>query len=308
MTLRQLTYFLKIAELGSFSRAAAVLHIAQPALSRQIKQLEADLGVQLFARSDTGISLTEAGKLLADQARVLMQRVEGIRSEVSALAKSVQGKLHFGLPTSLFDLVTVPLTAHFRHRYPAVNLGITEGISATIHRMVVAGDLDVGIVSSTESMSGLEQYPLISEALFLAYPPSLPVDLRADGSVTLDQVVRHPLALTQWPNAMRVLLEHAAKAEGLELNPLFDSNSSRLMVKAVVNGLGATVNTYSALCESHRSGAISLASIVNMTTTWTLVCSRERGMPVAGRRLAELVIEISKRQIDDGIWLGAAVL
>lgn len=307
MTPRQLTYFLRIAELGSFSRAAAVLYVAQPALSRQIKQLEDDLGVQLFARSDTGIQLTQAGALLAERARTLLQQFEGVRREVEALGNSVRGKLNFGLPTSLFDLVTVPLVSRFRRDHPAVHLGVTEGVSSTIYQMVVAGDLDVGIVSSTESMSGLEQVALVTESLYLAYPPALPVRLDADGCVTLEQVAGYPLGLTQWPNAMRVLIDRAAKDAGLALNSLFDSNSSRLMVKAVVNGLGATVNTYSAFCDSHRAGTIAVARVEQLTTTWTLIYSRERGMPVAGRKLAELVTEISREHIDSGLWLGATL-
>jgi len=308
LTPRQLTYFLRIAELGSFSRAAAVLYVAQPALSRQIKLLEDDLGVQLFARSDTGASLTEAGVLLVPRAQALLEQFEGVRSEVGALAKRVQGKLRFGLPTSLFDLVTAPLMARFRARYPAVHLGVTEGISSTIYQMLVGGELDVGIVASTESMAGLEQIPLVTEALFLAYPPGTPVDLQPDGSVTLDQVLRHPLGLTQWPNAMRVLLNDAARARGLELNSLFDTNSSRLMVRAVANGLGATVNTYSAFCEVLRTGTIAVAPLQDLSTTWTMVYSRERGMPVAGRKLAELVMEISREHIDGGVWRGATVV
>jgi LysR family nitrogen assimilation transcriptional regulator len=307
VTPKQLTYFLRIAELGSFSRAAAVLYIAQPALSRQIKQLEDELGVELYARSDTGIRLTQAGTLLAERARVLLQQFDGVRSEVSALGSSVRGKLHFGLPTSLFDLVTVPLVARFRGEYPDVHLGVTEGISATIYRMVVAGELDVGIVSSSESMSGLEQFPLVTESLYLGYARTLEVRTGADGCVELDEVVRHPLALTQWPNAMRVLLEKAAKAEGLELDSLFDSNSSRLMVEAAAKGLGATVNTYSAFSASHRAGALAVARVARLSTTWTLIYPRDRGMPVAGMKLAELVQQITREHIAAGAWLGAVL-
>jgi LysR family nitrogen assimilation transcriptional regulator len=308
VTPRQLTYFLRIAELGSFTRAAAALHVAQPALSRQIKQLEEDLGVMLFARSESGISLTEAGVLLAERARVLLQQFESLRSEVGALATSVQGKLHFGMPTSLFDLITVPLMALYRQQYPAVHLGVTEGISATVYRMVVAGELDIGIVSSREPMSGLEQRPLIRESLFFAYPLALDVELLPDGSVSLEQVARHPLGLTRWPNAMRVALDEAARAQGHKITSLFDSNSARLMGQAVVNGLGCTVNTYSALCENHRAGAIRVAPIRDLSNTWTMIHSRERGIPVAGQKLAELVTQIAGEGIARGIWRGAEVL
>lgn len=308
MTPRQLNYFLRIAELGSFTRAAAVLYVAQPALSRQIKQLEDDLGVALFARSDTGIQLTEAGVLLADRARVLLQQFENLRSEVGALATSVQGRLHFGMPPSLFDLVTVPLMTQYREQYPAVHLSVTEGISSTVYQLVLAGELDVGIVSSTESMTGLEHRPLIMEPLFLAYPAATAIDLLPDGSVWLDEVARRPLALTRWPNAMRVVLDEAIKASGQKITPLFESNSTRLLVKAVANGLGCTVNPYSALYENHRAGAIQLAPVQGLSVTWTLIYSRERSMPVAGQKLTELITEIARGHIAGGDWPGAALV
>lgn len=305
MTPRQLTYFLRIADLGSFTRAAAVLHVAQPALSRQIKQLEDDLGVVLFARSDTGIRLTEAGVMLAERARVLLLQFESVRSEVGALATTVQGRLHVGMPPSLFDLVTVPLVTRYRTDYPAVHLGVTEGISSTLYQMVAAGELDMGWVLSTELMPGLEQQPMIKEQLFLAYPNAVSMDLDADGCVSLEQVARHPLVLTRWPNALRVLLDDTAQARGLKITSLFDSNSSRLMVKAVASGLGCTVNTYSALYESHRCGSIRIAPIHGLSKTWTLIHSRDRGMSMAGRKLAELVTRIASERIAAGLWRGA---
>lgn len=308
MTPRQLTYFLRIAELGSFTRAAAVLYVAQPALSRQIKQLEEDLGVALFVRSDTGIRLTEAGSLLADRARTLLQQFESLRNEVGVFATSVQGRLHFGIPPSLFDLVTVPLMMEYQKQYPAVHLSVTEGISSAIYQMVLAGDLDVGIVSSTESMTGLEQHPLLIEPLFFAYPAATHIELQPDGSVMIDEVARHSLTLTRWPNAMRVVLDDAINASGQKITVLLESNSTRLMVKAVANGLGCTVNAYSALHENHRNGSIKIAPVRGLSVTWSLIHSSERSIPVAGHKLAELITQLARVHIDDGNWPGATTV
>jgi LysR family nitrogen assimilation transcriptional regulator len=307
MTPRQLTYFLRIAELGSFTRAAAVLHVAQPALSRQIKQLEDDLGVHLFARSDAGIRLTEAGVLLAERARVLLQQFENVRIGVSALATSVQGKLHFGMPPSLFDLVTIPLIAGYSQQYPAVRLSVTEGISSTVYQLVLSGDLDVGIVSSSESMTGLAHRPLIKEPLFLAYPPGSEIHLLPDGSVGLEEVARQPLALTRSPNAIRVLLDEAMESNHQKIRLLLESNSTRLLVKAVANGMGCTVNPYSALYESHQAGMVNVSRIKSLNVIWTLIYLRERNLSVAGEKLAELITQIASTQVTSGRWLGAEV-
>ena len=114
MTPRQLSYFLRIAELRSFTKAAAVLHIAQPALSRQIQQLEDDLSVQLFVRAAS-----------------LLQQFATVRDEVAALSDRVQGRLHCGMPPSLFDLITVPLLLAVREKYPAVQPSVIDQRAAT---------------------------------------------------------------------------------------------------------------------------------------------------------------------------------
>lgn len=305
MTPRQLTYFLRIAELGSFSRAAAVLFVAQPALSRQIKQLEEELGVVLLVRSDSGTRLTEAGHLMASRSRELLQQMENLRSDVGALAVSVQGQFSFGMPPSLGDLVTLPVMEQYHHQYPAVRLSITEGISSSIYRQVLAGDLDAGIVSSTESMRGLESRALISEPLVLAYPKGTHIDRRPDGAVELDQLARQALALTRSPNAMRVILDEELKRAGLKVKLLFESNSTRLLVKAVSRGLGCTVNPFSAMYDEHRAGMIEIAPVHGLHVTWSLIYSRERSMPAAGQKLVELINGVAQGHMAAGEWPGA---
>jgi LysR family transcriptional regulator, nitrogen assimilation regulatory protein len=111
VNLRQLSYFLQIAELQSFTRAASVLHVAQPSLSRQMQMLEHELGVLLFVRSDKGVKLTDAGVALQERASAVLQQVRQIRDEVGLQSKAPKGELSFGLPPSLCDLITVPLSA-----------------------------------------------------------------------------------------------------------------------------------------------------------------------------------------------------
>lgn len=308
MTPRQLTYFLRIAELGSFSRAAAVLFVAQPALSRQIKQLEDELGVILFVRSDSGARLTEAGELMASRSRELLQYMENLRSDVGALAVNVQGQFCLGMPPSLGDLMTVPLMEQYHRRFPAVRLSITEGISSTIYQQVLAGDLDAGIVSSTESMRGLESRSLITEPLVLAHPKEMDIERRPDGAVELEQVVQHPLALTRSPNAMRVILDEELRRHGLKVKLLFESNSTRLLVKAVSRGMGCTVNPYSALHDERQAGTIGIAPVRGLHVTWSLIYSRERSMPAAGQKLVELFHGIAQQHMAAGDWPGAVLV
>lgn len=301
MTPRQLKYFLRIAELGSFTKAAAVLHVAQPALSRQIQQLEADLGVQLFFRSDAGVVLTDGGQALSVRAAKLLEHFASVRDEVEALSKTVQGRLHVGMPPSLFHLVTVPMLLEFRRRHPSVLLNLAEGISSAVYELLLSGRLDIGIVLSTESMQGLSCRDLLQERLFLAAPIGT---LQAAGCLALEDVAARPLVLTRRPNTMRIVLEQALSARGLKFTSVLDANSSRVQTEMAAAGVGCAVLPYSALARDVENGRIEALPIEDLRITWTLIHSRERALSVPAQRLIDTLLEISARHVDSGKWPG----
>lgn len=306
MSPRQLNYFLRIAELKSFTKAAAVLRIAQPALSRQIQQLEDDLGVRLFVRSDSGVSLTEAGEALRTRASSLLQHFANVRDEVGALSDLVQGHLHFGMPPSLFDLATMPLLLAMREQYPSVQPSVIEGVSSAIYELVLAGRLDFGVVLSTESMLGLNHRDLFSERLFLACPSG--TGPRDPGPVSLAEVAAQPLVLTQSTNAMRAVLDDAVRREGLAFNTLLEANSSRILTALVAAGVACSVLTYSALANDVAAGRLTAVPIEELCITWTVVHSRERALGLAAQKLVELLLEVTARAAETGSWPGVTLL
>lgn len=306
MTPRQLSYFLRIAELRSFTKAAAVLHIAQPALSRQMQQLEDDLHVRLFVRSDSGVSVTEAGEALRIRAAHLLQQFATVRDEVSALSDRVQGRLHFGMPPSLFDLITVPMLIAVHNKYPAVHPSLIEGISSTVYELLLAGRIDFGVVLSTESMLGLSRRDLFSEQLFLAFPAGTGP---ADGApVSLAEVAAQPLLLTQSPNAMRGILDDALRQQGLTIETVLEANSSRVQTAMVAAGLGCTVLTYSALAHDVAAGRLTAVPIEGLRATWTLVHSKDRMLSLAAQKLVDTLIEVTACAATSGRWPGVMLL
>ena len=306
MTPRQLSYFLRIAELRSFTKAAAVLHIAQPALSRQIQQLEDDLSVQLFVRSDSGVCVTEAGEALRTRAASLLQQFATVRDEVAALSDRVQGRLHFGMPPSLFDLLTVPLLLAVREKYPAVQPSVIEGISSAVYEMVLAGRIDFGVVMSTEPMLGLKSRALFIEQLLFACPPGARPD---DGApVSLAEVAAQPLILTQSPNAMRLILDEALRRQGLEVRSVLEANSTRVQTALVAAGVGCSVLPYSAIAEGVAAGRLTAVPIEGLTVTWTLVHSKERSLGLAAQRLLDTLLEVTLRAAESGCWPGMTLL
>lgn len=304
MTPRQLNYFLVIADLKNFTRASAVLHIAQPALSRQIQQLEEDLGVKLFRRTDAGVTLTAAGELLQERAVGLLDRFEQVRNEVSAQASHPRGTIHVGLPPSMFDMVTVPLAQRYHQLYPEVKARITEGISATLHEAVVSGRMDFAVVSSTEALPALEGQLLLREQLYLAGPPSQRQDHVDAVAQDLERISALPLLSTSRPNAMRLIVEDAMALQGLKSNVIFESNSSRLLTELVARGLGWIILPSCAIDSNLRAGRLVAAPVKGLEVTWMLVHSRERALSLPGQKFRDLLVEIARAEIAARHWVG----
>ena len=306
MNLRQLTYFLQIAELQSISRAASVLHVAQPSLSRQIQLLEHELGVLLFLRSDKGVTLTEAGHALQERANAVLLQVRQIRDDIGVQSRTPRGELSFGLPPSMYRLLTVPLVCEFRQRYPEVQLLVTEGVSATMHEAVLTAKLDTAVVSDVEPLSLLRSQLLLREQLFLVGASDAGLDMATE--LPVRELAERPLLLTSRPNAMRVIVERALAEHGHRVKPAVQTNSARLLCELAAQGQGFSVLPYCAISTAFAAGRVSAAPLADLSVTWTLVSSRERSQTLAGRKLRELIIEIARRQIGTGAWRGVVAL
>ena len=301
MTPRQLKYFLRISELKSFTKAAAVLHVAQPALSRQIQQLEADLGVQLFIRSDSGVTLTDAGKALSTRAVKLLDHLASVRDEISSFSDEIQGQLKFGIPPSFFDLLTSPLIQQYRAQFPAVELTIIEDISSTIHELILNGRLDLGIVLSIESMNGLSHRHLFDEQLFIAGAKGL---LDDEESMPLEAISSRPLILTQQPNSMRVILEDNLRARNISHQVILETNSTRLQSEMAAAGIGFTVLSYSGISKEIEEGKLNAVPLEDLKITWTLIYSKERELGSAAQHFVDILLELTQEKAKAGKWPG----
>lgn len=139
MEIKQLKYFLAVTELGAFSKAAVVLSVAQPVLSRQIRSLEEELGIELLYRNGRGIVLTEAGELLLERARAILSEASAITSDIDSMRASPSGKLILGLPPTANAILSVPLIERFRENYPRVKLKVQEGYSGHVLEWLSTG-------------------------------------------------------------------------------------------------------------------------------------------------------------------------
>ena len=167
MDLKQLEYFVRVAELGSFTRAAIALNIAQPALSRQIRLLEVELRQNLLTRNGRGALPTEAGNLLLKHGRGILHQVEVAREELGTVRGALAGRVSIGLPPSLSRLITVPLTRAFRQQLPQAHLTLTEGFSVLMYEGLRVGNLDMAVLYNAVHSPEVEMTTLHTEELVL---------------------------------------------------------------------------------------------------------------------------------------------
>ncbi len=258
MDLLQLRYFVRVAELGSFTRAAAVLGVAQPALSRQVRLLEVELHQNLLARNGRGAVPTEAGALLLEHGRGILHQVERAREELAQMRGGLAGRVALGLPPSVARALAVPLMQAFRAELPAARLAISEGLSAGMQEQLASGQLDLAVLYNAQPVAGLEIAPLAREELLLvqraaAGAPGDAVDLQA--------LARLPLVIPSRPNAIRMHVEAELAAAGLKPEVALEIDGVTTILDLVEGGAGCAVLSRHAVASAARPRAFTMRHI-----------------------------------------------
>jgi LysR family nitrogen assimilation transcriptional regulator len=217
MDFRQLQTFVQVAELGSFTRAANVLRIAQPALSRQVRALEVELRQPLFDRNGRGVTLTPAGQRLLAHGRGILQQVERAKQDLEEQRGAATGLLSLGLPPSVGRTLTAPLVEMFREQFPRATLTMVEGLSTYTLEWLAQGRIDCAVVYNAAPAPAFELLPVLEEKLFLVSARNGSPGGRLVGKpVTAADVARHELVIPSRPHAIRMRLEAALAEAGLK--------------------------------------------------------------------------------------------
>jgi LysR family nitrogen assimilation transcriptional regulator len=301
MNLRQLSYFLKIAELRSFTHAANALYVSQPALSKQMRQLEEELGTALFIRSDRGIKLTEAGELLRARSPAVLDEIARLRNDLqNSYNQDPSGSLAVGIGISVRDLVTVPVVSRYLQRYPNVALHVREGITGPLVDDIKLGTLDCALLFEVDPLEQVIAEPYVRETLLLAGPAGC--GLALDKPVELAEALRLPLATTGGNSPLRTRIEQSAAALGIALHIVFEANAVALMLGCLASGTHYTILPYSALHAALAEGAVRAAPIAGFTIDWSFVYARNFGLPLAGRALRRFLFERAEELHAGGLW------
>lgn len=300
MDLKQLEYFVCVAELGSFTRAAQALNIAQPALSRQVRLLEVELRQNLLVRNGRGATPTQAGQLLMEHGRGILHQVERAREELGRVRSGLSGRVALGLPPSVARVLTVPLTRAFRLKMPEAQLSISEGLSSAMQENLQNGRLDIAVLYNPSQVAGIEHTPLVKEELLLVQPR--PPGLQEDpppSPISLQEVSALPLVIPTRPNAIRMLVESEMAAIGCRPQIALEIDGVSAILDLVADGAGYAILSRNAVMRSVRPSAYSVRQVGQqaMTIQLTTAVSSLRPTTLTQQATLALITELA------GKWL-----
>jgi len=235
---RHLRYFVKIVEAGSFSRAAATIFVAQPALSQQIAELEEQLGVSLLQRSARGVRPTAAGEVLYREASAILRQVEQLPSIVRSSGGEAQGAVSLGMSSTLAATLTGAFIEACKSALPKITLKFTASDSESIKSKIQSQALDLAIVFEDELVPIFSRKPLFRQRLYLVCHQTNP---KRAASVSLKQIAKLPLILPGHPNVARGLIDRAFTAAGLTANVVAEADVLSSILSAVRTGIGNTL-------------------------------------------------------------------
>ena len=297
MDLKQLEYFVRVAELGSFTRAAIALDVAQPALSRQVRLLEVELRQSLLTRNGRGAIPTEAGQLLLEHGRGILHQVERAREELGRVRGALAGRVAVGLPPSVAKVLAVPLIRAFRQRMPDATLSISEGLSAGMHESLANGRLDIALLYNPTASPDVELTPLLEEDLFLVQrhsgkgaPPPRP------RPVSLRDMAGMPLVIPSRPNAIRMLVETEMAGLGCHPTVALEIDGVAAILDLVEDGAGSGVLSRNAVATSARPQSFVLRPISpTLRSKLVLAMSSQRPATLTQKAMFQLIQENAQK-------------
>ncbi|PKK11782.1 LysR family transcriptional regulator [Thermomonospora sp. CIF 1] len=239
MELRQLEYFVAVAEERNFTRAAERMHISQSGISAQIRQLERELGAELFDRSARTITLTVAGKAALEHARAALAAARAVGRAVEETAGLIRGRLAVGMVVGCTITPLFEALAGFHRAHPGVELSLREDDSDQLIESVRSGALDLALVGTAAPPDGLETLTVISERLVAAVPAEHP--LAGRGRITLRDLADHPLVCMPPGTGLRTVLDRACAARGLGLKTALEAGAADAIADLTARGLGVAV-------------------------------------------------------------------
>lgn len=303
-----LQVFCGVATARSFSRAALQLDLAQPVVTRKIRRLEEQLGVELFIRSNRGCQLTPAGDLLAARAPAILMQLEQLKDEVAQSSDTVRGMIAIGITQVAASLLAPRLIPAMATRWPELRVNMVEAVSVSLIEQVRRRDLHLALVFDPPSDAELVSTPLLMERLHVIGRPGR--ELAALRKATVADLAKLPLVLPSGPQTVRALLEDAFAEASLALKPMYEANSVSLLRAMALQGLGYTVLTVGGVADDIAAGRLAAVPLTQngMSIALSLLSTRQFGKLRNVQLVSELISGEVRRMARAGAWPGHPIV
>jgi LysR family transcriptional regulator, nitrogen assimilation regulatory protein len=264
MDTHRLKYFLRVAEEGSITRAATVLGIAQPALSRQIHLLEEDLGVTLFRRTRRGVQLTDEGERLRSSTAAPLRQLEmAVKYAASPLARLERGML-LGMPETAVGVLAAPLITRLSAVFPQVSFSVTVGSTDHLVEAMLKGMVDVAVINPVPDDRVFYRDLLAEDLVVVGGPES---DLAPSRAVKFTELVELPLVIPRSPTGIGNVLENAALRAKVKISFRTTTDSLQVAKSLIEAGLVYAVLPLSSCCNEIEDGRLRFAPTVDPVLT-----------------------------------------
>jgi len=276
MNLRHLRYFVSIVDHGSMVKASDSLFVAQSALSQHMRNLEAELGVQLLLRTARGVVPTDAGQDFLHRARAILAQVEDAQRALREQSTTPQGNVTLGSPPTVNAMLAVPLILQIQRELPKVSLRVTEGMSGYVLDWLQAGQVDLGLVYGIQRAPGIIATELFNEDLYLIGPrggfeSALPIPFAA--------VEGFDLILPGRQHGLRDTIDRLAREHRLSLRVRVEIDALSQMTRLVRHGVGYTILPLPALADEIARGELEARPIVEPRISRTIYVAKASDRP-----------------------------
>lgn len=305
MDLKQLTALVTVAEVGSITKAARLLHLVQPSVTRQIRSLEDELGVTLFHRIASGMTPTPEGALFVDRARRVLLELDRARAEIRADPDGVRGVVTLGLLESVVEILAAPLVRALAMHHPGVELRLVTAYSGHLQEWLDLGDADLSLLYNLDSSPSVAVTPLVEEELWAVAPPGS--GLTPEATVLCRTVLEHPVVLPVSGHGLRSLIDQARSTIDVRPRIVAEVNSLQLQKTLVRAGHGWTILPAAGVRRDVESGLLTGAPLSEPHITRQVVLGLPRSgrTPASVEAVASEVVRVVRRLVLDGVWRGA---
>lgn len=299
MNIKQLQYFITSADQGSFSKAAEIQHVAQPALSQSIRKLEEELDVKLFKRVPRGVVLTDSGRELVDYARNILIAIERAKITTTGSEHNPVGYVKLGIPSSLCRTLIKPLYMNVLEKYPRVHLGIEEGTPELMQRKVVEGIVDMNIQYSEEAPPSVELQPLMETELYLVGKSNI---VTGSKDIQFKDLENYSLMYATHQHKTRALLESLAVKKNIKLNFLPAEFGFFPSFELLKKGIVSSILPWDTIHEEFEKGELTARLIINpkIKRKSYLAIPINRQLSNASLKVREIILDVIKKLQQDG--------